>query len=429
MREISGITGVDNSNKVNDKGRVIARILRLDDQRSLAGEMRKMGVSPDGVGIMAPKGVHRIVKLTGVPLKAAILLKQEMLAKGGEAAVSWDVACLNVHTTDVLLMGTLRQYQLVLDTLRSQPFGLPSIADEIEEALEASTCSSRCEPAELRGGRYTLRFGAKTHIMGILNVTPDSFSDGGRWLDADRAVARARELVEDGADIIDVGGESTRPGSDPVPEEEEIARVIPVVERLVREVPVPVSVDTCKAGVARRALEAGAHIINDISALRFDPELGRLVAKYDVPVVLMHMQGMPKYMQANPHYDDVISEIYAFFRERIAKALEFGVKCENIIIDPGIGFGKTTAHNLEILRRLDEFKGLGQPILVGTSRKSFIGNVLGLPVDQRVEGTAATVALAIARGADIVRVHDVREMTRVARMADAILREEERDER
>ncbi|HHV61502.1 MAG TPA: dihydropteroate synthase [Firmicutes bacterium] len=423
----------NNGNNKSDVniGDVAARVVRLDDQDSLAEEMREIGVSPEGVNIMAPKGVHRVVRLTGVPLKAAILLKQEMLAKGGEAAVPWDVACLNADRTDMLLMGTLRQYRRVLDSLRSQPFGLPAIAGVIEDALEAWDCRLRHEPVKLRSGGHTLRFGSKTYIMGILNVTPDSFSDGGKYLDPDRAVARARELVEYGADIIDVGGESTRPGSDPVPEEEEIARVIPVVERLVREVPVPISVDTCKSGVARRALEAGAHIINDISALRFDPGLGSLVAQYDVPVILMHMQGMPKDMQVNPHYDDVIREIYDFLRESIKRALDLGVKRENIIIDPGIGFGKTTEHNLEILRRLDEFRSLGRPILVGTSRKSFIGNVLGLPVDQRVEGTAATVALAIARGVDIVRVHDVREMVRVARMADAILREEvlERDER
>ncbi|KKM11422.1 dihydropteroate synthase [Clostridiales bacterium PH28_bin88] len=258
--------------------------------------------------------------------------------------------------------------------------------------------------------------------MGILNVTPDSFSDGGIHYTLDRAVARAREMVEEGADIIDIGGESTRPSADPVPPDEEIGRVIPVLERLVNEVDVPISVDTYKSDLARMALERGATIINDISGLRADPRMAGVVADFGCPVVVMHIKGTPKNMQDNPTYVDVVGEIIEYLRGSIDLALQAGLPGEKIIVDPGIGFGKTTAHNLEIMRRLEEFRALEQPLLIGTSRKSFIGNILNLPVEERLYGTAATVAIAIANGADIVRVHDVRAMKQVAQMTDAMVR-------
>ncbi|MCG0278093.1 MAG: dihydropteroate synthase [Thermanaeromonas sp.] len=258
--------------------------------------------------------------------------------------------------------------------------------------------------------------------MGVLNVTPDSFSDGGLYFDLDRALERAYSMVEAGADIIDVGGESTRPGSDPVPLEEELRRVLPVVERLARELKVPISVDTYKAEVARQALERGATMINDITGLRADPRMPEVVARFGCPVVVMHIKGTPKNMQENPTYEDVVAEVKEYLLEGIRLAVEAGLPREKVIIDPGIGFGKTVDHNLEILRRLKEFKALGQALLVGTSRKSFIGKLLNLPVNERLLGTAATVALSIAGGADIVRVHDVGEMKQVVQMADAIVR-------
>jgi len=260
--------------------------------------------------------------------------------------------------------------------------------------------------------------------MGILNVTPDSFSDGGLYASVESAVEHAERMVSEGADIIDVGGESTRPGAESVPAEDEIRRILPVIEKLTKITKIPISIDTYKSSVARRALEAGACIINDISALRGDPDMAYVAAEAGVSVALMHMKGTPKDMQVNPHYDDPINEITSFFRERIQAAVDAGISPDQIIIDPGIGFGKTAEHNLEIIRRLREFKSLGKPILIGTSRKSFIGKVLDLPVDDRLEGTAATVAVSICNGADIVRVHDVKEMLRVARMTDAIMREE-----
>jgi dihydropteroate synthase len=277
----------------------------------------------------------------------------------------------------------------------------------------------------LKCGRHSLKLGERTFIMGILNMTPDSFSGDGIYGDVETAVAKAVKMVEDGADIIDIGGESTRPGSLPVPVDEELRRVIPVIERLSEIIDVPISIDTYKPEVAKEALEAGACIVNDIYGLRnegLNEGMLQVIADYKPTVVIMHMQGTPQTMQFNPRYDDCVSEIKSFLRSQALKAIEAGLTEEQIIIDPGIGFGKLLEHNLEILRRLAEFKELGFPLLVGTSRKSFIGQVLNLPVERRIFGTAASVAVAIANGADIVRVHDVPEMVQVARLVDAIVR-------
>lgn len=265
-----------------------------------------------------------------------------------------------------------------------------------------------------------LTFGKRTLIMGILNVTPDSFSDGGAYFSVDAAVKRAKEMVAEGADIIDVGGESSRPGAEPMLLEEELSRVLPVIKLLAKEVEVPISIDTYKAPVARQAIKSGANIVNDISALNFDPEMAKVVSEMGVPVILMHIKGTPGDMQINPTYHALIPEIVQYLRNNIEKALDVGVPEEKIIVDPGIGFGKTVEHNLEILRRLRDLRVLRKPILIGASRKSFIGKILNLPVEDRIEGTATTVACSIMNGADIVRVHDVKQMYRVARMTDAI---------
>jgi dihydropteroate synthase len=258
--------------------------------------------------------------------------------------------------------------------------------------------------------------------MGILNVTPDSFYDGGRYLDAQVAVDRAHQMVAEGADIIDIGGQSSRPGSDPVSEAEEADRVLPVVQAVAKSVSAMISVDTYRAAIARAALDAGAHLINDISALRFDPTLLGVVVEHRAPLILMHMQGMPRTMQLNPTYEALIDEVFSFLHERLEAAKAGGIAAERLLIDPGIGFGKGARHNLELLRKLHHFHALGQPLVIATSRKAFIGWVLGAKVDERLEGTAATVAAAIAHGADIVRVHDVLAMARVARMMDAMIR-------
>lgn len=275
---------------------------------------------------------------------------------------------------------------------------------------------------------HQLELGQRTCIMGIVNVTPDSFSDGGRFLDCDAAVAQSEELIAAGADIVDIGGESTRPFSDGVSEEEELQRVLPVIERVAARTAVPISIDTTKAAVAARALDVGATIINDVGAFRLDPEMAPLAAAAKVPVVLMHMLGLPRNMQEDPHYDDPVKEIKAFLLERITWAEGQGIERSNIIVDPGIGFGKTVQDNLKILKQLEAFHSLGVPILVGTSRKSFIRNTLKTTLfngqepglDAVIVGTQATTVAAILNGAHIVRVHDVEEAKITSAMADAV---------
>jgi dihydropteroate synthase len=258
-------------------------------------------------------------------------------------------------------------------------------------------------------------------IMGIVNVTPDSFSDGGRFLAPEAAIAQGLALVRDGAAIVDVGGESTRPGSDPVTEEQELSRVVPVVGALAGHMGVPISVDTVKAAVARAALAAGAGIVNDVSALRADPEMVDVVAEAGCPVCLMHMLGQPKTMQDDPRYDDVVDEVLRFLEERMAFALGRGVREDQLLIDPGIGFGKTVEHNLQLLRGLDRFVALGRPVVLGASRKRFLGAILGAEPDQRVMGTAATTVVGALAGVSVFRVHDVKPNFEALRVALAVL--------
>ena len=266
-----------------------------------------------------------------------------------------------------------------------------------------------------------MNLSSRTHIMGALNVTPDSFSDGGKFLKLEDAVRQGMKMAVEGADIIDVGGESTRPGSDPVSIQEELARVIPVIRSLSKRIDVPISIDTYKAKVAKEALDTGAQMINDISALRFDPEMKKVACEFEAPIVLMHIKGTPKNMQKDPWYEDVISEITEYLRQSIQMAQKAGIDKEKIIIDPGIGFGKRLEDNLNVLKNLKKFSILECPILIGCSRKSFIGKILDLPIDERLEGSLASLAVAVMNGANIVRVHDVKESKRVVRLVDAIL--------
>ena len=273
---------------------------------------------------------------------------------------------------------------------------------------------------ELKIGRYKLNLGNKTCVMGIINRTPDSFSDGGLFLDDDACLEKVIQFAEEGADIIDIGGESTRPGAPAVSEKEEIRRTIPIIRKIRKIVKLPISIDTTKSKVAKLALQEGAVIVNDISGLRKDPRMTKVIARYKAAVIIMHSQGTPRNMQKNPRYKDLIPEIISSLRKSINKAVDSGVDPKKIIIDPGIGFGKTTQHNLQILKNLEDFKVLEKPIMVGPSRKSFIGNVLGVPADQRIFGTSASISWAIGKGANIVRVHDVKEMSQVTRVIDAI---------
>lgn len=268
-----------------------------------------------------------------------------------------------------------------------------------------------------------LSLSQKTHIMGILNRSPDSFYDGGRFLEKRAAVSQVYKMVDEGADIIDIGGQSTRPGSNPVSQEEEIERVTPIIEEVANNINVPISIDTYKSVVAREAIKKGASIINDITGLKGDPEMAGVIAEYNAGVVLMHIKGTPKNMQDNPQYENLIEEIIEYLRDSIKIGTDAGISPDKMIIDPGIGFGKTPEHNLSIIKRLGEFKVLDKPILIGVSRKSFIGTVLNANLDGRLFGTAAACAISIANGANIIRVHDVKEMKEIARMTDAILRE------
>jgi dihydropteroate synthase len=282
----------------------------------------------------------------------------------------------------------------------------------------------------------TLALGRQTCIMGVVNVTPDSFSDGGKFFDCDTAVAQGVKLAAEGAAIIDIGGESTRPFSDPVSVEEEIRRVVPVIEKLSQRISIPISIDTTKAEVARRALDAGASIINDVAALRFDPDLAAVAVEYNTPVILMHMLGDPKRMQQSPHYDNLIAEIRNFLADAVKRAQNLGISPAKIILDPGIGFGKTVAHNLMLIKHLPEFEPLNHPILIGASRKSFIRKILRETQETDVQadlplvetGSQAAVAAAILNGAHIVRVHDVAETLATAKIVDAIVNSDDRSQ-
>jgi dihydropteroate synthase len=269
---------------------------------------------------------------------------------------------------------------------------------------------------------HVLDLDLKTRVMGTLNVTPDSFSDGGQYLESNTAIERGFTMAREGADIIDVGGESTRPYSRKITVSEELDRVVPVIEGLKKELAIPISIDTCKGEVAQGALKAGASMINDISALRFDPDMASIAAEAEVPVILMHMKGMPENMQKNPTYGDLIPEIFGFLEDAIERSVSAGIKRDLIIVDPGIGFGKTFDHNLKIIKELSRFEALERPVLLGTSNKAFIGHILGKEVYERDTGTMATIAYGVINGAHIVRVHNVRKAVETVRMIEAIRR-------
>ncbi|RJQ52646.1 MAG: dihydropteroate synthase [Actinobacteria bacterium] len=376
--------------------------------------LRDLGAEQRGVEIMAPKAIHHLFRIAGLDVRAGNILKQVALSKGGECATPRSIINRAEGSADVILMGTRAQVLAVCDNLAYQPFGLKKVREQLLVLLDRLEAGPGVW--KLRGRELEL---ARTIVMGIVNVTPDSFSDPGRYERGEDAVEAAMRMETDGADIVDVGGESTRPGAAPVDEHEELERVLPVLEGLKGRISIPISIDTSKPGVARAAIEAGAAIVNDVTAFA-ESEMVRLAAESGAGCVLMHMKGEPRTMQEKPAYDDVMGEISAFLTQRADRLLEAGVDRRAIVLDPGIGFGKTTEHNLEIFDRLGELAALGFPVLVGPSRKRFIGEVLGTDIDERLEGTAAAVSYAILRGARIVRVHDVREMARVVRMTDTL---------
>ena len=381
--------------------------------------LKRMDVDPYGIEAMLPKMVNMNIHVQGLPCKVANIIKQEMLAIGGDAAVARGAVACSIEKTDLILIGTLKQIRRFIEKIFFQPFGLKLLAESLDTLLD----NLLAEHWTLKTSRRKMILGDRTRIMGILNVTPDSFSDGGRFDSPEKAVACGFQLVEDGADILDIGGESTRPGAEPVSLEEELRRTIPVIQGLSGKINVPISIDTTKAVIAREAVAAGAEIINDISAMRFDEQMPTVIASSGAAVVFMHMRGVPQTMQKGDlHYALLQGEMIDFFRERLNTALSAGILPEQVIIDPGIGFGKTRSDNLKLLKYLPEFNVLGRPILTGPSRKSFLGQEgRGGAVD-RLEETAAAVTAAIMNGSQVVRVHDVKAMKRVVAVADAIVR-------
>ncbi len=377
----------------------------------LESSMKAIGACREGIDIMAPKMRHFVFMARDLDPRGANILKQEMLAVGGEAAISYHAITDISKPTDCLLSGTERQFGIAMRKLEAQPFGLKPLAAELACALGNITC-----PVPMSFGPLKLN---RTRVMGIVNVTPDSFSGDG-LKDAGAAIEKAQAMEKEGADIIDIGGESTRPGAEPVSQKDELARVIPVIEALSGKLNVPISIDTRKHEVAAEALKAGASVVNLVGGIR-DEKMAGLLARRGVPVILMHMQGEPSGMQDSPQYRDVMDDIVSELRAQVKLAVGAGIDPRKIAVDPGIGFGKTAEHNLDIIKRLRELRILGLPILIGVSRKSFIGKVLGAEPDDRLEGSLAGAVLAAAKGADIVRTHDVRETVRAVRMAGAVL--------
>ncbi|MBN1363920.1 MAG: dihydropteroate synthase [Syntrophaceae bacterium] len=394
------------------------RTINIKSPEEAVAIFRKIGVDSYGIVAMAEKASNFNILLEKQPCKIANIIKQEMLSLGGDAAVARGSVACSVPATDVLIMGTLKQIFSLVAKMEKQPFGLDIIARHIAETLKSI---SRSEFV-FRTSRRNIVLGGKTKIMGILNVTPDSFSDGGIFYSQEKAVEHGLRMAEEGADIIDIGGESTRPGSASVPVEVELKRVIPVIKGLVKKIKTPVSIDTKKAKVAREAVDAGAEIINDISALNGDKDMAKTVKEKRAALVLMHMKGTPINMQKGDlSYNDLMGEIIVYLKKSMEKARKAGVSKDSIAVDPGIGFGKTPEDNYRIIKNLSELKVLNMPIMVGTSRKSFIGKITGEEPRERLEGTAATVAAAIMNGCNIIRVHDVAAMKKVAAVTDAIV--------
>ncbi len=429
------------------------RVLEFHTPDALRAELEKLGVATFAQPDHLAKGLFRAVQVKNISPLLAQFLYQELMLEGGDAVIAAGARESNAKgpepppldrrmegSAEVLLLGTEYQLRHLAIRLRTQAEGpgvtsseLGLFADDIERALAVFNSEKR--------GRLLVRdaqfvWGTRTYIMGILNLTPDSFSGDGILVGAsqdwmERAVAQAEEMIASGADILDVGGESTRPGSQPTSAEEEYRRIVPLIKLLRSRINTPISVDTYKAEIARASLDAGADIVNDIWGLRMDPEMKRVVADRGVPIVIMHNRSRPKDAAQSERlggryvgveYADLVGDVIRELRAQVDLGREAGIQDNQSIVDPGIGFGKTVEQNLELVDRLDELAVLGYPILLGPSRKGFIGYTLNLPADERVEGTAAAVAVGIVRGADVVRVHDVKQMTRVARMTDAVVR-------
>jgi len=381
----------------------------------LKRHLNEIDVSDEDIENIADRFLYCTIKLEGVDTRAANLIKSYIETLGGGLAMRKEAHDFTIRETDVIVSGSRHTLQLLAVRLRGEPFGLDGIATEI------AACTAGGNRV-MSWGERTLDFTHKTYVMGILNCTPDSFYPTSRSATIKDAMKSAQGMIAAGVDILDVGGESTRPGADAVPQEEEIRRVIPVIQSLRDASTVMISVDTRRKEVAERALDAGADIVNDIAGLRHNEDLARLVARRKVPVVLMHMRGTPKTMQQKPYYKNTISEILRELQPSIAAALGAGIAPEMIIIDPGIGFGKRMQDNVRIIKELASLKSLNFPILVGLSRKGFIGEILDRPVEKRLIGTITANTLAVINGANIIRVHDVADAVEMVKIIDSVRR-------
>lgn len=394
------------------------KVVNIKDSAQAADIFKKIGVDPYGINAMAVKAININVLLENQPCKIANIIKQEMLSVGGDAAVARGSVACSLAATDILMMGTMKQHLALALKLEKQPFGLHLISQNLKQVINNIQKNKHI----LKTSRREIVLGENTKIMGILNVTPDSFSDGGLFDTKQKAIDHGLKMIDQGADMIDIGGESTRPGAKPVSAKEELKRVIPIIKGLARQVNVPISVDTMKALVAREAIAEGAEIINDISALKKDRQMSGVVRESKAALILMHMRGKPRYMQEGDlKYNNLMGEIIDYLEKSVSKAIAYGIDESRLVIDPGIGFGKTPEDNYRIINRLSELKILGFPVLIGTSRKSFIGKVVPGEARDRIEGTAATVTASILNGCHIIRVHDVEVMKKVATVTDAIL--------
>lgn len=391
-------------------------ILKIS-QEYLDNEMKNINAHPASHNIFKNKSQIIPLKVFDIPSPGANILKQEMLALGGDAIVHKNAVDCSVKTSDIIFLGTKKHYNILIEKLKQLPyFNLDKVCGELKDYFTIKKPNSIKSP----WGR-TLNFD-KTRVMGIINVTPDSFYSGSRKQTKNEILTTAQEMIESGVDVIDIGGMSTRPGSDPVSEEEEEKRVITAIKSIRKEYKnIIISIDTYRANVAKKAIEVGADIINDVSGFGFDEKLVEVVSKSNAPYILMHIKGTPKNMQKNPTYDDLIRDIIQYFTDKINYAKNFGIDENNIIIDPGLGFGKTFEDNMEIIDRLDELKSLHRPLLIAASRKSFIGKALNLDsAADRLEGTLAITALCAHQDVDMVRVHDVKENKRIVKMVEAI---------
>lgn len=391
------------------------RLIRAGKTSYLLSELRRIGVDERSLNIFLAKAQNRIVKFTGLSAPQVNILKQTALVCGGDLAVpraAYERG--DRRRYPALLLANRREIMKIIARLSDQPWMAPIVRQ--------LSVTVRDEPSpRLKIGRNYMVF-RRTHIMGIINITPDSFYQNSRFLSPDAVLSAADRMVNEGADFLDIGAESTRPGADSITGSYEILRLKPILTKLAGQIKIPISVDTYKAEVADYALDHGARIINDISGLGRDRRMIKVIARQKASVVIMHIRGRPKSMQINPHYTDLMATLSEFFRDRIERAVDGGVDPDRIVIDPGLGFGKRLEDNYEIINRLSELTVFDRPVLAGHSRKSFIGSPFGYPPEERLEGTLAVQSLLIRNGASIVRVHDVQAAKRVALLADRILR-------